>query len=102
MQSSSRTDLRIPPVVLATEYRVRRYVWCRNPILNPAWHTPIADMVDTTERPRITGIVSFAFTLCCLDYPFSKTATNLIIAEPFDAVLAHAFVTHQRIKLIFQ
>jgi hypothetical protein len=39
-------------------------------------------MVDTTERPLITGIVSFAFTLCCPDYPFSKTATNLIIAEP--------------------
>jgi hypothetical protein len=59
-------------------------------------------MVDTTERPLITGIVSFAFTRCCPDYPLSKTATNLIIAEPFDAVLAHAFVTHQRIKLVFQ
>jgi hypothetical protein len=61
-----------------------------------------ADMAETTECPLITPIVGFAFTLCCPDYPLSKTATNLIVTEPFDAVLAHAFVTHQRIKLIFQ
>ena len=59
-------------------------------------------MADTTQCPLITPIVSFAFTPYCPDYPLSKTATNLIITEPFDAVLGHAFVTHQRIKLIFQ
>ena len=41
-------------------------------------------------------IVSFAFTLCCPDYPLGKTATNLLITELFNAVFAHAFVTHQR------
>jgi len=36
------------------------------------------------------------------DYPLAKATTNLIIKELFDAAIAHAFVTHQRAKLIFQ
>jgi hypothetical protein len=91
------------PAVFAKEHGVRRHPSrCWDPILKSAWHPPDIDMAHTIESPLITDIVCFASTLCYPDYPLSKTTTNLIVAEPFDAVLANSFVTHQRIKLIFQ
>jgi hypothetical protein len=47
-------------------------------------------------------IVSSGFTLRSRGYPVAEAATNFVIKELFDAVLAHAFVMHQRIELIFQ
>jgi hypothetical protein len=35
-------------------------------------------------------------------YQFGETATNLIIQDLFDAVIAHVFIVHQRGKLVFQ
>ena len=50
----------------------------------------------------IVSIVSSGFALRSPGYPLAETATNSIVKELFDAVLAHAFAIRQRIKLIFQ
>src|SRR5450759_3127656 len=55
-----------------------------------------------TRPPSTRRHFSSIFALSSPGYPLAEAATNLIIKERLDAVLAHAFVMHQRIKLIFQ
>ncbi len=48
-------------------------------------------------------MITLSFVPCCPGYHLAKTATNSIIKKLFKIVLVlHAFVMHQRIKLLFQ
>jgi hypothetical protein len=66
------------------------------------WKQYMKAYEECLSANRLGIIVSSGFALRSPGYPLAETATNSIVKELFDAVLAHAFAIRQRIKLIFQ
>jgi hypothetical protein len=84
---------------MSTPVAVRRSIKAQSR-RKPGFAESKADMTLNGVLPAGPVIITFAITLGSLIYQVGEAATKFIIKNLLDAPSAHAFVTHQRIKLV--